>query len=181
MQNTSNINSNSYDFMDKGNRYDFHTIPMLKFFFMSWVTCGLWNMRWAYKIWKKVAVDYNREISPFWRSGFQFIFNFPLYKIIEKHANSHGIKFDVSSTWLAVMFILVGLLPSFKNSVLEIITFILLFTPSAYIQYKINEVNKKAYPDAFVEEWNIMDTIWAIIGIFFRGSAKIITKIISKY
>jgi hypothetical protein len=148
---------------------------------MSWVTGGLWNIRWVYRMWKKVAIDYNYKVSPFWRSGFEFIFNFPLYKIIEKHANSHGIKFDVSSTWLAVIFILLCLFPTFRNPVLNFIVAVLIFTPSAYIQYKINEVNKKAYPDAFVEEWNILDTIWTIIGLLFRGSVKILTKIISKY
>ncbi|MBR6098306.1 hypothetical protein IKP85_01005 [bacterium] len=156
------------DILNENNKYDFHTIPMAKFILISWATFGLWLFRWNYKMWKKVAVDYNYKISPFWRSGFMWIFNFSLFKIIEKHANEHGVKFDISATWLAIIFLLIGFIPTINNAVTDIILYLLFLLPMAYVQYKINEVNKKAYPYAHVEEWNMLDTIWTIICIALR-------------
>ena len=175
-----NENELYYGNTGEENRYNFHTIPMLKFFFMSWVTFGVWYLRWLYRMWQKVAVDYDYRVSPFWRSAFFYIFSFPLFKIIEKHANAHGIKFAISSTWLAILFILLCFLPVFDNIILDITTYVIAIAPAAYIQHKINEVNKKSYPDAYVEEWNIADTIWSIICIAFRIIVKIATKALEK-
>lgn len=173
--NNSTINS-PIDILNEENKYDFHTIPMAKFILISWATFGLWTVRWCYKMWQKVAVDYNYKVSPFWRSGFMFIFNFPLFKIIEKHANEHGVKFDISATCLAAIFLFIGFIPTIKNTVIDIIIFFILLLPFAYVQHKINEVNQKAYPHAFVEEWNILDTISTIVGIILRIIFKIIDK-----
>lgn len=152
------------------NKYDFNSVPLWKAGIL-YVLCPVLIIWRSYRLWQKVAIDYNYKVSPFWRSALMIIFNFPLFKIIEKHANAHGEKFAVSSTWLAVMYVASYIcisLIGYENLIVDIICDLLIVFPFIYVQYKINVVNQKAYPNAYVEKWNIWDSIFALTGLIFK-------------
>ncbi len=157
---------NSWDGIVKGdyekineNELYFETIPISKIVLLCILTCGIYEIVWFYKIWKRLNEKFGYKNTPILRAIFAVITSFWLFPVLSRYIKKFNIK-----SFNAVLFAILYLaLSVFLSWLLSLSTFIII----AIIQNKINKVNEQNFSEAPVNKWCKANTFWSIIGGIF--------------
>jgi hypothetical protein len=88
----------------------FFEVGVVKFAVMSIVTCGLYDLYWAYQQWTRIKARTSEILSPFWRAAFAHIWGFSLFRQIARDAAHHRVYVGWSSGSLGLSYLLIGAL-----------------------------------------------------------------------
>ncbi len=153
----------------------FKTMSLWKFFVLSVLSLGIYNIIWAYDCWKMLKNNFGYKVSPFWRGFFSIFTNFKLFPIFEKYFSCSNEKFSNPMLWAFIYLSLYikdlkyDLLSLKTDEIIitqEIISYCIIIAMAlilTFIQKKINKVNKMYYPDAPKNSWTVANTIWTIV------------------
>ena len=145
----------------------FETIPISKIVLLCILTCGLYEIVWFYKIWKRLDEKFGYKNTPILRAIFATITSFWLFPLLNRYVKKFNIK-SFSPILLAILYLIS---PVCLSWFLNILTFIII----AIIQSKINKVNEQNFPEAPVNKWCKTNTFWSIIGGMFLCLAIFVT------
>ena len=159
---------------EQDNTLCFKTTPLSKVFFLSLLSCGIYDIIFVLNYWKTLKDHFDIKISPFWRGLFVPLTNFKLFPVLSLYFKKYNISFN--ATLLAWIYFIVSYIStkvdikSLKfettNWTYEIISlsFILASTLiMVFVQHKINKVNYENFPDAPKNPWKASNIIWFII------------------
>lgn len=145
----------------------FETIPISKIVLLCILTCGLYEIVWFYKIWKRLDEKFGYKNTPILRAIFATITSFWLFPLLNRYVKKFNIK-SFSPVLFAILYLIS---PVCLSWFLNILTFIII----AIIQSKINKVNEQNFPEAPVNKWCKVNTFWSVIGGIFLCLAIFVT------
>ena len=87
-----------------GGAYKLFDVSRRKFAILSATTLSLYVYYWAFRNWQAIQRETGERMSPFWRAFFGTLWNFSLFKIIQKNARDVGIPVGWESALLAALF-----------------------------------------------------------------------------
>lgn len=72
-------------------------------------TVPFYGLYWFFRNWRFLKVAMGHKILPFWRAWFSFIYCYPLFKNVKKHADDDGIetKWSPKGSYLTYVFFFV--------------------------------------------------------------------------
>ena len=165
------------EYVENDDTLCFKTTSVAKVIVLSILTGGIYDIIWAFNIWRTLRDNFGYKVSPFWRGLFLALTNFKMFSIIDKYAQNFNIRLPYANL-LAVLYLVFCLISNkleFKSLMLdktdwtlEIASWILVILSTlivAFVQHKINKVNETAYPDAPKNTWKVSNTVWLIIFI----------------
>ena len=139
----------------------FETIPVSKVVWLSILTCGIYEIVWFYKIWKRMDEKFGYKNTPFIRAIFAGITAFWLFPVLSRYIKKFNIK-SFNAILFAIVYFLLGISYKLPGALwlITCTTFVII----AIIQSKINKVNEQNFPEAPVNKWCGINTFWSIIG-----------------
>ena len=160
MADLSEIVQRDYSDIEETSLY-FETIPVKKIIWLSIFTLGIYEIVWFYKSWKTLAVKFGYKVSPFWRALFGGITGFWLFPTLSRYIKAFNIE-SFNAPLFAILYLVLNMMNRLPDP-----WWLLCFGSIAVIaivQGKINEVNKANFPQAPVNKWRAVNTIWSILG-----------------
>ncbi len=145
------------------NKLCFDSLPLGKLIFLSIITFGLYEVVWFYNLWKRIAVDLDVKISPFWRAIFSGISAFWLFPILNKYFTKINAIYSFKPVLFAIIYLILNGFSRLPEPY-EVICMFTLVIP-VLIQSKINSINKQYFPVASVNTWNVANTVWTVVSI----------------
>lgn len=153
----------------------FFQVSPLKLAIMSFVTFGLYEVYWFYKHWCVVKERTGRQISPFWRAAFPFIFCYSLIKEVRLISTQQNVAANASAGVLALVYVLLSSAWRLPDPIWLIA--LLSFLPLVIVQSEVDEVHTRFGLDpranSRLSGWNVTavvlsGTVWllSLTGIF---------------
>ena len=149
-----------YEKIDEKELY-FETIPVSKVIWLSILTCGIYEVVWFYKIWKRLDEKFGYKNTPLFRAIFASITSFWLFPVLSRYIKNFNVK-SFNAVLFAILYFVLFISCKFPGVLwlISITTFVVI----AVIQNKINKVNEQNFPEAPVNKWCGINTLWSVIG-----------------
>lgn len=158
----------------------FFPTSITKLVVLSVVTMGLYSIYWFYKQWKYQARNMDKKIYPFARAIFNIFFTHSLFKRIQLASAERGIESNVSYTWMATLYVVLGVISwlldvidstgsiEYTNLIFAAALAIVAVSmyPIIFVQKKINQINND--PDgAMNSRFSVYNYLIIVLGILF--------------
>lgn len=114
-------------------------VSPLKFSLMSLCTCGLYEMFWSYKNWRRIKIRDKSEISPVWRAFFYPFWHYSLLADIAERRSTGVIRNKLYRLALAISLIIICY--SWRAPDPYWLLCLLTFVPMLPAVYAIAEIN----------------------------------------
>lgn len=155
-------------------------ISLNKFLVLSFITFGLYQVWWTFKVWKFFIQKDGINIMPAFRALFSIFFNYALFKRIQTYAKSEGYTRNYSSGLLFLGFFIFSLISILPNSYQLLSIFYIVFMIPAFQALNFAKRNSNQFKVIEQEKWSTPQIIVIIIFsilwlLFFLGLYSIYT------
>ena len=153
----------------------FATTPVYKIWVLSLLSGGLYEIILIFNYWRQLKNNFGWKLSPIWRTIFLTLTNFRLFYLIGKYTKAFNVRLYVPILLAFVYFSIerisfgitkitwdMDVVP-IEYEILDCILPVFSTGIMAYIQSRINKVNRQNFPEAPVNGWKVSNTIWTVI------------------
>jgi hypothetical protein len=147
----------------------FFATGLLKLAVMSVATFGLYQIYWSYKNWKCASRLSEQDLNAPVRALFFPLTSYWLFRCIEESGRKFGADVSINAGFLAVALFLLSAIGRLPDPYWIVGLFS--FVPFLGVQSAVNEINRRAAPDADPNRrfqwWNVLALI--VGGILMAG------------